>query len=699
MPLARCLKASSGHYSNVNKQRGNVTARRGQEASALEERMLDLGYICDWPPANEQRPLRAFKTGERAAGKGSKASGSSGRIRAVGSPSFSIASSSTSAYRAIAPAVVTADEVAQSAAGYLPSEAATGSPASSSIASYPPPLPDPSTSSCLPPSSSLPITANCLLPSSDLPAFSSSATLAPPLNLNLDFSLDPSTSYFNPGEELSNFFATLDSEFGDFGKWDAMLTETPSWADSPAGLSSSGVQAGSVSSTPASLPHASTSTRQTRREEEAEEEEEEEEGILARDYHQLNESFFESLPKPARKVICSMLLRTATSTVLSRNAGMAMVMLYRLRQHQQQQVSTNPAEAAAAAELQRKLTEAGNCYYSKALGSLSGKEVPFEAKFLATLDLMTYQFDQYGSAACHAVVVLAEFFIIEHLGPQPTLQLSPLQDDAHAMLYLFAWTDVLRSMVTPKRRILFNYPSLPGDSPSPWILPPCAISTHLGFPVHLMLCFASIANLGAEMDALPDAVVQVKADAIEQAIRDWRFPSPPDAQEPADGVMYLEKVGTAEMWRHAALLYLYQSLGRGPLSSGVLASAKQILDIGSRLLHPHTSTSSLLDSPSASDSPTRSSSTVPNTSSRTRNGEYISSALWRDGPFFLAGAVSTLPRDRELCRQGVKACGRMQGYQDNLIALERIWKEVDEKGWLFDWRVFLQEQNLFVGFI
>lgn len=67
-----------------------------------------------------------------------------------------------------------------------------------------------------------------------------------------------------------------------------------------------------------------------------------------------------------------------------------------------------------------------------------------------------------------------------------------------------------------------------------------------------MLCVAATANLACEMDALPDEVVRVKAQGIENAVREWK-PPPPDAQDLADSAGYVEKVSTSEMWRHVRL--------------------------------------------------------------------------------------------------------------------------------------------------
>lgn len=75
-----------------------------------------------------------------------------------------------------------------------------------------------------------------------------------------------------------------------------------------------------------------------------------------------------------------------------------------------------------------------------------------------------------------------------------------------------------------------------------------SIETHLGLPVGLLLCIAATANLSAEMEALPDEVVKYKGEAIEKAIRSWR-PAPLDSGN-NDSAAYIEKLATAEMWRH-----------------------------------------------------------------------------------------------------------------------------------------------------
>lgn len=126
-------------------------------------------------------------------------------------------------------------------------------------------------------------------------------------------------------------------------------------------------------------------------------------------------------------------------------------------------------------------------------------------------------------------------------------------------LRAFAYTDVLHTICIPRRRTLFAFTSLPGDSATPTdVSTPNtgddtdrAVEIHLGLPVGLLLCLAAISNLSAEMAAFPEEVVALKAHAIEKTIRDWR-PLAPDAAALADSISYLDNLATCEMWRYVS---------------------------------------------------------------------------------------------------------------------------------------------------
>ncbi|GAA5911593.1 hypothetical protein JCM8208_005685 [Rhodotorula glutinis] len=444
-------------------------------------------------------------------------------------------------------------------------------------------------------------------------------------------------------------------------------------------------------------------------------------------YNTFNAGFFRSLPKPVREVVVQKAYNVAGSSNLSRHAAMAMVMLYRLRMQQQaQQASSEPlsaAEVATASEQHAKLLAQSDHYFQKALEHLQAP-IPFEAKMVAVLDMQTYQFDQWGAAAANAILLLAELFINEALGSQPSIDLSDMRDPKNVLLSAVAWSDCVRCICIPRRRTIFAFSGLPGEPSA--TTPEAVVSdvsshsnsidAHLGLPLGLLLCVAATANLGAEMDALPDEVVRVKAAAIENAIREWK-PAPPNIEDLADSAWYIDKLSSAEMWRHAIIVFLYQVVHRhGPLSRIIREAMQQILQLGSRMLQQYraplgsvaTATTSaaassstahvaVLESAAAAGAPggaASSAAPVP-----LGEEEYLSAPSMRAVPWFLAGTCAQLPSDRALCRRGIEVCGRQQGYRDNVSALERIWEVTDDKGWTVDWRSLLQTEQRFVGWL
>ncbi|GAA6064092.1 hypothetical protein JCM10212_003450 [Sporobolomyces blumeae] len=478
-------------------------------------------------------------------------------------------------------------------------------------------------------------------------------------------------------------------------------------------------------------------------------------------YNTFNEGFFRSLPKPVRDIVVKRLYGIANSSDLSRDAAMAMVMLYRLRMQSSSSSTAGPGGGGGAGQAEKEATELAqkrllaqsDVYFQRAMEHLQ-KPIPFEAKMVACLDMQAYQFDQFGAAAANAIVLLGEYFINEALGSQPALDLSSIRNPLDVLLGAFAWTDCIRCICIPKRRTVFAFSNLPGESTSTasasasssGSLDPSSsephthsIETHLGLPVGLLLCIAATANLSAEMEALPDEVVKFKGDAIEKAIREWRAPAMPLASDPAtsgvsgsggpgqgmDSAAWIEKLATAEMWRYACILFLYQAVFRhGSLSIVVRSALSQILQLGARMLHNHPiQTSSLaaasfpptgsVDSTPAASNPLLASTAssqprstgaappapAPPPASDPSTDDYVSACSTRAVPWFLAATVATLPGDRDLCRKGLSVCGKQKGYRDNLDAVERIWDVVDQNGWCVDWRALLQSEKRFVGFL
>ncbi|GAA5900960.1 hypothetical protein JCM6882_005989 [Rhodosporidiobolus microsporus] len=643
------------------------------------ERCFLASYKCEWPVPG-QRPVRKF---EKGAGRTQRQT-----LDRLEAPYPSAPAGGAATVPPFSSATPAAPVAGPSTVRLPPS--ALQQPALTSLA----------------PSAPAPVPCSFPIAASSGPSYPAAPSSAFPFDFSLPSSslfgaaLDPFSSI--PGlmndTDFNQFFASLDPEFGNLASGSL---DTPTLNGSPANGFGSGTVAGGAGEggEGASVLAAVGKMLGTT---------ETDEGVIEQVdplYDEFNKEFFSSLPKPVRDVVCSKIFNLASSTVSNRSSAMAIVMLFRLRQVQSQRNSDDPALAAAAAEQEGQLLLASTSYFNKALEHLEVTDIPLEAKMLAAYDLLGFQFERFGASACHAIRLLCESFITEALGPQPVLRFHPMTHTTDIAVVCYAWSDILRHLYEPKRRPLYSFSSLPGDSASlisttPWQPPPSAIQYHRGLPFALLLCIAAIGQLEFEKDALPDEMVKIKADYIEKTIREW-VPGSPDVNELADASAYLDKVGSAEMWRHACIIFLHQAIHQhGPLHPVISSSARSILSVGAKLLRSSTATTSILgDAPT----PGTSGSTPKTPTGYLVGGNGTGSpsySFWRDAPWFIAGTVVSLPRDRELCRRGLKECGtHYRAYHDDVQALSMIWAEEDRNGWPIQWRTWLQKQRVYVEFM
>ncbi|KPV77276.1 uncharacterized protein RHOBADRAFT_51156 [Rhodotorula graminis WP1] len=700
------------------------------------QRCIQGAWTCSWPDPAEGRPP-----------KRSRAASSEGPSSDRGAP-VAGPSASTSTYP-----VASSSSAPPASFPHLPPTSASSSSPSTAAAHYPPP--QPSFVNAGPPAPhyfSLPPTTAAATsfaspalgpprpfdpapPPVPLPAFGAAAfpAIPPPGDSNASYAL-PSfhLAAFSPFADLSHglngvddFFQTLDLEIAG---WDSLPTATASAEPSPAEHPISSALAASDPSTLGDVddPDKIDSVDPT--------------------YNALNDAYLSSLAKPLRDVAVQRVYKTSTSSELNRNAAMAICLLYRIRAQQNQpKHDGDPTEAAAH---ERQLRAKADRYFQRALNHVHQQTIPLGAKLLALVDLYEHQFISVGAGAASFIRLLGEHFITE-LG-RPLLDLSSVRDPETLLLAIFGWHDVVRCITSGKRRVLFTYTCLPGEpsAANPSVLVDdvnsvvCELPVLLGLPVGLMVCAAAIANLSAERDALPEEVVKAKAAAIETAIRGWRPPAL-SAHDLADSAKFLERISTGEMWRHAVIIYLYQSVfAHGPVSHVVLAALQQILHIGARVLATYEPSPSMLPAPSATVEPgpavdgtssaaaatgsaaaprpypqaplPTAATTTAFAESRSTSDEavgagsssvsastmaHLFSPLSRAIPFFLAGTCALLPSERALCVRGLQACGPLKGYVDDVAALERVWALQNEKGWLRDWREVLEEEKLAVAFM
>lgn len=126
----------------------------------------------------------------------------------------------------------------------------------------------------------------------------------------------------------------------------------------------------------------------------------------------------------------------------------------------------------------------------------------------------------------------------------------------------------------------------------------------------------------------------------------------------------------ADFATQAASIYLHSSLFRlGPLATPLRAALTQIVKLSASLTEP------------AVEAPTI----------------FLETA--RCPIYFLAATIATTPDDREVCRDGLLACGPGKAFVDNHKAVERLWEETDRSGVVPEWGTFLEKEGLAVCFL
>ncbi|KAK4046875.1 hypothetical protein OIV83_005771 [Microbotryomycetes sp. JL201] len=431
-------------------------------------------------------------------------------------------------------------------------------------------------------------------------------------------------------------------------------------------------------------------------------------------YRVLNEGFFSSLPQPVRQILNARMDETAFSTALGKSACMALCLLYRARMLDDEQ----------SVETRQKLIKQSTHYYQKAVDELctqSGRnQIPLEASLLAVLDMHLFSLEEQGAAAGYAILLIGDAIITQSLGgPHPTLDLTSEGGPLMILLRSFAYVDTLRNFcLFNKRRCLFDLTCAPASGPDGSRRLPKQFPTNsvklMGLPVGLLLCLASIVNLSVDKDELLDEqLVQERSKVIETSIREWQPADPRSDQAlQLDSVRLVDDVVTQEMWRHTALVTLYQMVhGYGPMHPPLRESVDQIIALGSRTtppfdysVEPAPAAPLSRPTPTESTSATAATGTIPST---VANGVNVASASHhmpmstmseRACPWFVAATNCVTALDRSLCKQALSRSKPEHLSAENVRAVEKIWELTDERGWFVDWRRALDEHGMFVAF-
>lgn len=122
--------------------------------------------------------------------------------------------------------------------------------------------------------------------------------------------------------------------------------------------------------------------------------------------------------------------------------------------------------------------------------------------------------------------------------------------------------------------------------------------------------------------------------------------------------------------RQTALIFLHSSLFRlGPLATPLRTALAQIIKLSAALVEP------------SPDSPTI----------------FIDAA--RCPIYFLAATIAITEADREVCRDGLLACGPGKAFRDNHKVVEKLWEAADRTGVTPEWREFVEREGLAVCFL
>ncbi|KAJ1305029.1 hypothetical protein OPQ81_000069 [Rhizoctonia solani] len=212
-------------------------------------------------------------------------------------------------------------------------------------------------------------------------------------------------------------------------------------------------------------------------------------------------------------------------------------------------------------------------------------------------------------------------------------------------LRCFAWCDILSSMAL-SRPTLLNYESDIYGSPQErgstdsdkgleWIF---------GCPDILTILMARTSALRHTPISSEEKVA--RGHEIEQLMRDWKF-QPVVAQRSA---LRVARLASQEIWRHAAILYIHQSIFKSDSSHPIVkSSVKSIIQIASTL------------TPGA-------------------NPDCFLSV-----PYFIAGSFAIAQKDRYTLRSRLLTSGNERFLRNLVSALDDLWKETDATGNLTTW--------------
>ncbi|KAG9097647.1 hypothetical protein FS749_005804 [Ceratobasidium sp. UAMH 11750] len=274
-------------------------------------------------------------------------------------------------------------------------------------------------------------------------------------------------------------------------------------------------------------------------------------------------------------------------------------------------------------------------------------DVPFEIKLGELSELMCYYYYAGRLGEYYNYLQLAAPIVSMLLGSN--IDFHKLCGEETVDIRFFAWCDILGA-VALSRPTMLTYvcdvePLLQAnregrdrddtDAGLEWIV---------GCPDVFTMLMVQIINLRQSRLAQPERMAQ--AARIEEVARAWII-RPTQTSNP---LLRVERMAAQEIWRHAIILYLYNTIHKAdPTNEVVRKSVKQVIDLASTL----------------------------------RSGRNPDCLL--PVPYFIAATFATTPKDRHLLRTRLAGIGS-EAYLDSLVAtLDDLWKDAGNTGKHVDW--------------
>ncbi|ELU38858.1 fungal zn(2)-Cys(6) binuclear cluster domain-containing protein [Rhizoctonia solani AG-1 IA] len=252
-------------------------------------------------------------------------------------------------------------------------------------------------------------------------------------------------------------------------------------------------------------------------------------------------------------------------------------------------------------------------------------------KLAGLWELLNYEYFDGILSSYYAHLNQAASIVRLALGSN-TIDILKLSGEQTFDLRCIAWADILSSMALA-RPTLLNYESDIHNQPQ---------YDNSGDPDKgvewVFGCPDILAILMARTSALRHACISFEEKVecgheIQQLVCDWKF-RPVPAQRSA---LRVARVASQEIWRHAAILYIHQSILKSDSSNPVVRnSVKLIIQIASTL--------------------------IPG-----------------------AGSFATIQKDRYTLRSRILTSGNEGFLRHLVVALDDLWKETDAKGRLTTW--------------